>query len=449
MNSKKLLKKYRIDEGNLVRVECTSQSYEGYVLPVSMERNEEILSLKLRSGYNIGVGVERITSIKKLGETKKVGKAKKEMPPFNESLPTISILHIGGTISGRVDYRTGAITVDFDAEDLLTMYPELQKTANFKSTLIGKMWSEDMRFRHYTKIAKEIEKEVKKGGIGGIILPHGTDTMTYTAAALSFMLENLPVPVILVGSQRSSDRGSTDAAMNLICACEFITKTDFAGVAICMHEGTNDKNCSILPPTKTRKLHTSRRDAFRPVNSTAIARVNYETSAIEFMKKDYERRGSGKKFVTRTKIEEKVALLKSHPNMMPEQILFYKKSKYKGLVLEGTGLGQIPIGVPDEIAKINRKNLEAMKQLIKSGCIVVMTSQCIFGRVQMHVYEDAVDLVNIGVIPGEDMLSETAFVKLAWLLANFPKKEVPSLMKQNLRGEISDFTIAGYSAPKF
>ncbi|MEK0338149.1 MAG: Glu-tRNA(Gln) amidotransferase subunit GatD, partial [Nitrosopumilus sp.] len=343
------------------------------------------------------------------------------------------------TISGRVDYRTGAIRVDFGPEELISMYPELEKIANFNTKLVGKMWSEDMRFAHHIKLAKEIEKEVKKGSIKGIILPHGTDTMTYTSASLAFMLENLPIPVLLVGAQRSPDRASSDAVMNLICASEFIAKTDFKGIGICMHESSNDDYCVILPPTKTRKLHTSRRDAFKPVNDKAIARINYKTREIKFLK-PITGNTDKKEFIAKCKLDEKVALLKVHPNLMPDQILFFKKNKYKGLVLEGTGLGQIPVGVPDEDAKINSKNLKAIKKLIESGCVVVMTSQCIFGRVQMHVYEGAVDLVNAGVIPGEDMLSETAFVKLAWLLGNYPKEKVAELMTKNLRGEINEAT---------
>ncbi len=436
MDFKQFLKKNKLAEGNLVDVKTTDGSYVGYITPT---KDSLILALKLKNGYNVGLEIRKIKSVNKLPEIKKVGKPKPVSLERKKSLPNISILQIGGTIAARVDYRTGAVYVSFEPKDLLTMFPELGEIANFDSKLISNMFSENMRFVHHKKIADAIEKEVKRD-INGIILPHGTDTMHYTAAALAFMLENLPMPVILVGSQRSTDRGSSDAAMNLICASEFIKKTDFAGVAICMHESSTDDYCVILPPCKTRKLHTSRRDAFQTVNDTPIARINFKTREIEFIKKDYPKKDSSKKFIVRKKMEEKVAILKSFPNLMPEQIEFFKKHKYKGLVFEGTGMGQLPVGVENPLSKINAKNLKAVKDLINSGCVVVMTSQCIFGRVQMHVYSAAVDLVNAGVIPGEDMLSETAFIKLAWLLGNYPKAKVKELVGKNLKGEITPCT---------
>ena len=297
------------------------------------------------------------------------------------------------------------------------------------------MFSEDIRFAHYQLMIKAIEEEIKQG-VDGVILTHGTDTMAYTSAALAFSLEYLPIPVILVGAQRSSDRGSSDAAVNLICAAEFIAKTDFSGVAICMHEKMDDDACVILPATKTKKLQSSRRDAFKPVNDTIIARINYETKETEFVKKDYLKKDKKRELIVKDKFEEKIGILRCHPNMPPDEFEFYKN--YKGLIIEGTGLGQAPVGVPNKLCGIHKKNLSAVRDLTKNGIIVIMTSQTIFGRVQMHVYSNAIDLVNVGVIPGEDMLTETAFIKLAWLLGNYKdKEEIKKLIATNLRGEIN------------
>lgn len=414
--------------GDLIRVKTSNVEYEGNLMP---SLKNDILTLKLKNGYNIGMGKNRIKSIKLLKKYKEL-KIKKEKIKLNKNLPTISIIHTGGTIASEVDYKTGGVIARFTPEELISIFPELNEIANINSVFLSNMFSEDMRFKHYSLIANAVVKEIKKG-VKGVIIGHGTDTMHYTSAALSFMLENLPVPVILVGAQRSSDRPSSDAAINLICAAEFIAKTDFTGVGICMHESVNDDNCIILPACKTRKLHTSRRDAFKPVNSDIIARINYKTRSMEFLYKYEKNKGPVKLF---DKMEEKVALVKVHPNFMPEQFEFFRKHKYKGLIIEGTGLGQAPVGTPNPISKINAKNLKAIKDLIKSGCIVVMTSQCIFGGVQMHVYNNAIELVNIGVIPGEDMLSEVALVKLSWLLGNFGKK-AKDLVRENLRGEIN------------
>ena len=135
-------------------------------------------------------------------------------------------------------------------------------------------------------------------------------------------------------------------------------------------------------------------------------------------------------------MEDKIGLLKIHINMFPEQFEFYKG--YKGLIIEGTGLGHTPGQVPNEWCKIHEKIYPALKKVIDSGCIVVMTTECLFGGVQMHVYDKGVDLTNLGVIPGQDMLPETAFVKLAWLLGNYKKDEVKKLITTNLRGEIKE-----------
>ena len=416
--------------GDKVKVVTKEGEKEGIFIN---EENNSVF-IKLDNGYNIGIGKKEIKEIEKTGEGKKLEIKHSIKLTKKKGLPNITILHTGGTIASKVDYRTGAVFASFKPEDLIGMFPELSEIANFDSELVASMFSEDMRFKLYSLMAKDIEKEVKKG-VDGIILTHGTDTMGYSAAALAFMLEDLPIPVIIVGSQRSSDRGSSDAGINLVCAAEFIAKTDFVGVAICMHESMEDKTCAIMPPCKTRKLHSSRRDAFKVVNDIIIARINFENKKIEFIKKDYIRKDKNRKLKVKEGIEEKVALLKIHPNMHPDQ--FKALKGYKGIVLEGTGLGHAPVGVPNEYCKINKENFNAIEELAKNS-VVVMASQTLFGRVNMNVYSTGRDLLKAGVIPGEDMLPETAFVKLAWLLGNYKKDEVKMLIGKNLRGEINE-----------
>jgi glutamyl-tRNA(Gln) amidotransferase subunit D len=418
--------------GDKVKVITNDEIREGVLMP-----NEETDSvvIKLNNGYNIGISRKEIKEIKIIEEYKpKEAKVKAEIKKDSKK-PTISILHTGGTIASKVDYRSGAVYSSFNPEDILGMFPELFDIANFDSKLIANMWSDDIRFKHFEVIAKAIEGEVKKGA-DGIIIGMGTDNLAVASAALAFIIEDTPIPIIFVGAQRSSDRGSSDAAMNLICAAEFIAKTDFSGVAICMHESTSDNSCAIMPAVKTRKLHSSRRDAFKPVNDTIIARVNYDSRKIEFVKKDYPKKSAEKKLVIKPKMEDKVGFLKIHVHMFPEQFEFY--NGYKGLVIEGTGLGHTPGQVPNEYCKIHEKIYPAIKKVIDSGCVVIMTTQCLFGKVHMHVYDKGVDLTNLGVIPGKDMLPETAFVKLAWLLGNYKKEEVKELIAKNLRGEINE-----------
>ena len=419
-------------------------SYNNSVIHgILMEEKKEILIIKLDSGYNIGVNKNKISKIKilkeaflkkPLGKTKKGDKneSKAEIS-LNKDLPLISILHTGGTISSKVDYETGGVSSSFAVEDLIELFPELKDITNIRTKSVYNIPSEDARFFHYKLLSDAIQEEIKAGA-KGIIIGHGTDTLACTAAALSFIFENLPIPVILVGSQRSSDRGSSDASMNLICASEFILKTDFTGVAICMHESTSDDSCIILPACKTKKLHTSKRDAFHAINDAGIARINYKTREIQFLK-EYKNNNS-QKLVIRNKFEEKTGILKVYPNMHPDVIENFTKNKYQGLILEGSGLGHAPISI-----KENLPVYEALKKLIASGCLVVMTSNCINGRVNGDVYSVGRKLKEIGIIYGEDMLTETAFIKLAWLLGNYKKEEAAKLITKNLRKEIQERTL--------
>ena len=445
MDAKAFMKKHKLSEGQLVKIYNEGRAFEGNIIP-SAGKGKNILALKLKSGYNVGIKISPSTKAEKLEGVKKVGKGVKTEIRQDPSLPKISILHTGGTIASRVDYRSGAVYSSFEPEDLLSMFPELLKIGNFSSKLISNMWSDDLRFKHFGVIGKEVLKEYEKGA-KGIIIGMGTDNMAVASAAMAFVLEKCPIPVIFVGAQRRSDRGSSDAAMNLVCAAEFIAKTDFAGIALCMHNSSSDEKCAILPACKTRKMHSSRRDAFKAVNDTPIALVDYNTRSIEFVKKDYARR-SNEKIVLKPKFEEKVALFKIHINMFPEQFDFYRKHKFKGLVIEGTGLGHTPGHNPNQYTKIHEKIFPIIKKLVASGCVVVMATNTLYGRVHMHVYDKATDLVNLGVIPGEDMLAETAFVKLAWLLGNYRKEDAKKLVRENLRGEITSWTNRS-EAPEF
>lgn len=411
--------------GDRVKVVTKEKTFEGVFMP----NKGDSVFVKLDNGYNVGVDKKKIKKIERLKTGKKIEIKYKGKIAKKKDLPNITILHTGGTIASKVDYTTGGVFASFSAEDILGMFPEIKDIANIKSNLVSSMMSEDIGFAHYKKIADAIAKEIKEG-VNGVIIGHGTDTIAVTSAALSFIFENLPIPVILVGSQRSSDRGSSDAASNLVCAAEFITKTDFTGVALCMHESSDDKNCLIMPACKTRKMHTSRRDAFKAVNDEPIARVNYETRKISFFK-DYSKK-SDKKLVVKDKFEDKVAIIKTYPNMFPDLINVLIDKKYKGLVLEGTGLGQAPTNIEE-----NLPNYNALKKFIDIGGVVVLTSQCIFGKVHQDIYSNCRRLADIGIVFGEDMLTETAFVKLAWLLGNYKKDEVVKLIRENLRGEIN------------
>lgn len=346
----------------------------------------------------------------------------------------ISILHLGGTIASFVS-KTGGVSAKYTAKDILNLYPEIKQIAEINSRLIRNMWSQDMRFSHFNIIAKEIEKEIKKN-IDGIIITHGTDFMHYTSAALAFILENCPIPVILTGAQRSSDRGSSDAKLNLICSCHFISQTSFKGVAICMHESIDDNACLILPSTKARKIHSTRRDAFKVINGKPIARVTQQGN-IGFIDKQ-EKKENLKLKLKLFNENLKIGILKPRPNMFAEEILFYKN--YDGLILEASGLGNLPTTKLDKETTEHENILNALKILSKK-IPIVLSPQTIFGRLNLNVYSNQRIYQEINLLGNDsDMTTETTYIKLAWLLSNYKKEEIPKLMKTNLRGELSSRT---------
>ena len=413
-----------MNPGDTITVTVEGRELTGILMP---NKETDAVILKLMNGYNIGIDKKRIISKKLVKKASESPEAKERKVPKDPSKKNIIVLHTGGTIASKVDYATGGVTARFTAADLISMVPEMTDIANIETELVANMMSEDMMFKDHQKIARAVKKAAGSGA-NGVIIGHGTDTLSYTAAALAFMFEEIDIPVILVGSQRSSDRGSSDAAANLICAARFIAGTPFTGIGICMHETTDDDTCVILPATKTRKMHTSRRDAFKPVNDTAIARISYPEGKITLIKNT----SKGKRIVLKDKMDEGVGILKMHPNLSKELLRFYTEH-FKGIIIEGTGLGHGPFN----LGKENLEKYGIIEGFIKKGGMVCMTSQCLYGRVHPSVYTNLRRLSNIGCIFCEDMLPETAFIKLSWLLGNYSPQEALMLMTKNMRGEMN------------
>jgi glutamyl-tRNA(Gln) amidotransferase subunit D len=420
--------------------EHISFSYKGNELKGSILSSEKgKVEMKLTSGYNMTAKETELKNVKALKVTaKQVIKQASEKKA--NTLPAIEILHTGGTVASKVDYTTGAVVAKYTAEELLGLYPELNSIANVSSTLIRNMMSDDMRFGHYNIMGEAVITSVKKK-VAGIIITHGTDTLHYTAAALGFMLENLPIPVVLVGSQRSSDRGSSDAASNLMAASRFILSQPPGGVYTCLHEGSSDTSFLVIDGFHSRKMHSSRRDAFRPINVEPFARIIGEKVEILGSKE----LANGKLALHPFNEKVNVGILMIHPNMKAAEFEAYKG--YDGLVLLGTGLGHAPVTEVDELCKEHVKILEKISELA-AKMPVAMSLQTIYGRVNMNVYSPGRKLLELGVLgQNTDMTPETAFIKLAWLLSTY-KKDVKKLYNQNLRGEMTERSEEkGFSKP--
>jgi glutamyl-tRNA(Gln) amidotransferase subunit D len=349
----------------------------------------------------------------------------------NEELPDISLIYTGGTIGSKVDYETGGVYMLTEPEELLYSVPEIKEIANFSINPLMSIASEDMSSQEWVKIAKAVDTELKSGA-RGVVITHGTDTMHYTSAALSFMLSGLNAPVVLTGSQRSTDRGSSDGFMNLICSSYVASRSEIAEVGICMHHSSSDTECSFIRGTKARKMHTSRRDAFKPINDRAIALVK-ETGHIEYTN-NYKHVNPNAEYSIKLKLgfDDKVALVKTYPNSDPEILDFYTQKGYNGIIIEGTGLGHVPV----DTGRKDLRWIPKIKDAIDKGLIIGVTSQCIYGRVNTNVYRNLRVLSSAGAIYCEDMTPETSLIKLGWLLGNYKKDDAKKLLNQNISGEI-------------
>ncbi|MFX1318026.1 MAG: Glu-tRNA(Gln) amidotransferase subunit GatD [Promethearchaeota archaeon] len=426
--AQKVLEKSKVQIGDRISIQTLDNIFEGIVIPrAEIGADDQHIVLKLDSGYNVGIHVDRIQQLKRLKTGKPV---EPELPAISrkikKGLPWVSILSTGGTIASRVDYHTGAVNPALSADDLYTVVPELGDLANIRADVLFSEFSENLTPKHWTTIAKQTAKHLEESE--GVVIAHGTDTMGYTAAALSFALQNLPRPVILTGSQRSSDRPSSDAALNLMGAVITASHAPFAEVVLAMHRSPDDTKIALHPGTQVRKCHTSRRDAFLTINADLLGEVYNGKVHMLVDDSAYRHRNSKRKLTLQPEFDSKVALLKTTPGMTGDLIESLIDRGYHGIVLEGTGLGHAPASL-----------LKAIERTREEQIPVIMTSQCIWGRVQMRVYRTGVELVQRGVISAEDMIAETAYVKLMWVLAKTRDiTEVQTQMRANLVGEITE-----------
>lgn len=409
--------------GKKVKILTQDAGYEGMII---FSYEPKIVLLKLANGYNIGIEKEKIKEIIELKEKKEKIESKPVIKK-EKNLPEIAFIVTGGTIASKLDYVSGAVKPLTKPEEIITVAPKIGEIAKAIIESPFMVFSENMNSEHWKKLALAVEKNLNKENIKGVVILAGTDTLHYIASALAFMLPNLNKPVVLTCAQRSIDRGSSDALLNLTCSC-YAAFSDIAEVMIVSHATSSDNYCFALRGTKARKMHTSRRDTFRPINCKPLATI-WEDGKIE-IHQDYNKRNKGK-VKAEALFEEKTALIKFYPNASPDILDWFLKQKYKGVIIEATGFGHV--------ATENKLSwLEAIKKCIKQGIVVAFAPQTLYGRLNHFVYATGRKLHDAGVLYLEDMLPETAYIKLGWLLAKEKDREkVKELMLKNLAGEFN------------
>jgi glutamyl-tRNA(Gln) amidotransferase subunit D len=422
-----VMKRFGVTVWHEVRAHTTRGDFQGLVLPRSETSDAEHMVLKLVSGYNIGIRHDTILSMEAVGYRKAQYKIPEEPFPSDPGKPRVMLLGTGGTIASRLDYRTGAVIPAFSPGELYGSVPELAEICNLETEKLFGVFSENMGKEQYEVLARRVG-EVIEAGYDGVVIGHGTDTMAHTAAALSFMVQDPPVPIVMVGSQRSSDRPSSDAARNLIAATHAAARGPIAEVMVCMFGPTSDRYDLLHRGTRVRKMHSSYRSTFRTLGGIPLAMVQ-EDGRMDVLDPVVRPRRTDHHAKVQVAFEDKVTILYYYPNMQPDVIDALVQCGYKGIVIAGTGLGHV-----------NRKVYPALARANAAGVQMYMTLQTLWGFVQMHVYETGREILELGVVPLANMLPEVAYIKLGWALGLHPEEpaRVKELMTTTIAGEMTE-----------
>ncbi len=417
---KEFLNEKKLGIWDIIRVFTDKTDFEGILLPRNEYSEPGFIEIKLENNYNVGIKVEDIKNIEKIGKREAKYKIPEKKFPTTKGLPEITLLGTGGTVASRLDYTTGAVIPAFSPGELFSAVPELAEVCNLETEIVFKIYSEDMKPEYWKKLANKIQK-LSNSGRDGIVIAHGTDTMGYTSAALSFMLKDLSIPVVIVGSQRSSDRPSSDAAMNLINAAS-VASSNIAEVVVVMLGSSSHEYDLIHKGTLVRKMHSSYRNTFRTIDNIPMGMV--KDRKIRMFTNDYRKKGK-RKTIALTEFEEKIGFVYSYPGLTNEEIHFYVDKGYKGILIAGTGLGHV-----------SHRVFDAIQRAIEEKIVVLMTTQTLHGFTGMNVYSTGRELINMGVISGKNMIPEVGYVKLGWVLGQTDNyEEAKELLSTNIAGE--------------
>ncbi|MEA3477633.1 MAG: Glu-tRNA(Gln) amidotransferase subunit GatD [Bacteroidota bacterium] len=416
-----ILKKFQTRVWGQAVINTTRGTFNGTILPRAENDDDKHIVLKIPTGYNVGIDVRTIQDMKETGYKKAVYKIPEKAFPVTPGLPDVKLFGTGGTIASRLDYRTGAVIPAFTPGELYGAVPELADICNLDTEKVFAVFSENMGPQQYMTLAKAIGKEIEKG-IDGIVIGHGTDTLHHTGAALTFMVQNPPVPIILVGSQRSSDRPSSDAALNLMHAMFAAGNADIAEVMVCMFGPTSDEYGLLHRGTRVRKMHSSYRSTFRTIGDIPMARVNRKE--IIPIHKKFNPRRKDRNVKIMPYFSDEVTMIYYYPGMKPDTIDALVEAGYRGIIIVGTGLGHV-----------NKELYPAIERAHAKGVHMFMTLQTIWGYVHMFVYDTGRDMMAKGIIPAGNMLPEVAWVKLSWILG---QTDDPAEVKEMMLTPIND-----------
>jgi glutamyl-tRNA(Gln) amidotransferase subunit D len=420
-----VLERFGVKVWSDVEVTTRQGRFAGIILPRSETADDRHLVLKMATGYNVGIAADAIEQVIERGRREAHYQIPERAFPHDARRPNVVLFGTGGTIASRLDYRTGAVIPAFSPGELYGSVPELADICNLRTEKLFGVFSENMGPQQYIVLAERIGEAIR-AGVDGIVIGHGTDTMHHTAAILSFMVQRPPVPIVMVGSQRSSDRPSSDAASNLICAVKAAAEGDIAEVMVCMFGPTSDEYCLLHRGTRVRKMHSSYRSTFRTIGDVPLAMVNPQQ--ITPLRPDYHARRQDRDVVVNTAFQEKVTILYYYPNMQPDIVDALVEKGYRGIVIAGTGLGHV-----------NKPLYPALQRAVAAGVHVYMTVQTLWGYVQMYVYETGRELMELGVVPAANMLPEVAYVKLCWALGqSTDRDEVRRIMLTPINSETTE-----------
>jgi len=419
-----LLEQHRVGVWSEVTAHTTRGTFKGLVLPRSETADDRHIVVKMATGYNVGLDVETVRAMEETGYRRADYHIPEKQFPTDPAKPNVVLFGTGGTIASRLDYRTGAVIPAFSPGELYGSVPELADICNLRTEKLYGVFSENMAAEQYIGVAHACGRAIREGA-AGIVIGHGTDTMHHTAAILTFMIQNPPIPIVMVGSQRSSDRPSSDAALNLIHATRTAAWSDIAEVMICMFGPTSDEYGLLHRGTRVRKMHSSYRSTFRTLGDIPVAMV--DRNEVTTFREDYRRRRDDREVTIDAVYDERVSIVYYYPGMKPDIIDSLVDHGYKGIIIAGTGLGHV-----------NKPLYPALKRAYDAGVHMYMTVQTLWGYVQMYVYDTGRDIMELGVVPAANMLPEVAFMKLGWALGHsHDREEVKRLMLTPISTELT------------